>query len=573
MSLALLASSCGGSGDSDQVVPESGDGDNTAIVATRETTNVVVIGADGDAIDAMDAALVEYAIAPALEEVLILDAPSCEQTNSEVIACGSNPEPAPPAVGRRVLVVLDGDLSAVSETLDVIGGPMTVIVSGEPEGSSDALAGIGSVVTFVPGGLSELVSDPGAAFLVGVDDALAAFEPIVIGDGAAASRVIKFFDSRLRETRRVSTAAGPERAAVPQPNVRWVLDLPDPLVLPGSHERAVVVDDIVVFLGGDGVVRGVDAEDGTVLWSKETDADPLSGSASFVSASGNTLLVGTTVPGVNPDPEFEIPPDVPDKSLRALDIFTGDLIWEVTVSAGGSTGHPATDGERVFLWIAEDGVDISFRALDLADGRELWRADGEGAMGLGPPRVDNGEVWVGSTDGILRGFDTQTGAELTLFDQISLGVGGVASRPAVTADRVLFGNDNGTFYAIDRASGDLVWSFETGSPNLPSSPVIADDIVVFGAFDGGVYGLDIDNGDLRWRYDSGTDRFLSSAALADDIVYIASFTDSSSLLALDTRTGEAIWELPIGARVGASPFVDGDTLYLQTPGQLWAVTR
>lgn len=196
-------------------------------------------------------------------------------------------------------------------------------------------------------------------------------------------------------------------------------------------------------------------------------------------------------------------------------------------------------------------------------------------MGVGLPRVENGEVWVGSTDGILRGFDAQTGAELTSFDRIDLGVGGASSRPAVSDNRVYFGHDNGTFYAIDRTSGELVWSFETESTDLPSSPVIADDLVIFGSFDGGVNALDTDSGELRWRYDSATenDVFLSSPAVADDTVYIATLGVPSAVLALDAHTGELVWQLPIGEAIGASPFIDGDTVYIQTPGQFWAIAR
>ncbi len=572
---ALVAAACGGSGDQDQnsAGPDSGaDAEDVSMVATtREVTQVVVIGADASSLDGLRTALVEFDVGPSLEQVMIVGAPSCDDTGAELVVCRSTPEALEPTNGRQVLVVLDGGLDAAIEAGNIIGGQLSTVVSGDPDEDAAALAAFSASVTFVPTGLSELVADPAVTLFVGIDDALAAFTPVDIGDELVASRVDRFFDSRLQGMAPEPTDSETVQGAVPEPTVRWVLDLPEPLTVQASHERAVVVAGVVAFLGRDGVIRGVDAEDGTVLWSRETEADPFSASGSFVSASGDTLLVGTVAPGVNSDPAFEVPPDLPDKSLWALDILTGDLIWEVTVSPAGSIGHPATDGDRVFLWIAEDGVDISFRALDLADGSEVWRA--QGVSGVGPPRVDNGEVWVGSADGALRGFDAQTGAELARFDRIGLGVAGVASRPAVSDDRVFFGNDNGMFYAIERTSGELVWSFETESVDLPSSPAIADDVVIFGSFDGGVYGLEMDSGELRWRYDSGNDLFLSSAALADDTVYIATFAVPSSVLALDARTGELAWQLPIGELVGASPFIDGDTVYIQTSGQFWAIAR
>lgn len=567
---AVLIAACGGSGDLDRADAGLSDPEGVgAGPATREVTQVVVIGAQASSLDAIRTALAEYDVGPALEQVMVVGAPSCQETSTDLILCWSEVAEPEPTTGRRVLVVLDGRLAAAAEAVEAIGGELTTMVAGDPSEAASALARASSSIIFVPGGLSEQIADPVVTLLVGVNDALAAYEPVILGDDHAALLVTRFFDSRLQENERSIAKEEVAQDSVPEPEVRWVLDLPEPLALQGSHERAVVVDGVVAFLGNDGVVRGVDTDDGTLLWSREISTGPAP-AGSFVSAAGNTLLVVSATPGVVPDPDAELP----DRSLLALDVRTGDIIWEATVSGRGSVGHPATDGDRVFVWIAEDDVDISFRALNLADGREVWRTDGEGAMGLGPPRVDNGDVWVGSRDGALRGFDAATGAELARFDRIGLGLAGVASRPAVTGDRVYFGNDNGTFYAIDRASGDLVWSFATESPNLPSSPVIADDLVIFGSFDGGVYGLDLGTGEVRWRYDSAEDLFLSSAALADDgTIYIASLEPPASLLALDASTGDVVWQLPIGEQTGASPFVDGDTVYIQTPRRFMAVAR
>jgi len=569
LATVVFTSACGGSGESDEAARAETANGSTAAVATstRQVTQVIVIGADSNSVDAISSALLEFDVGPGLDRVVIVAVSGCDDTGTELVVCRSAAETLEPTTGRQVLIVLDGDFAAAAEVADISGSGLSTIVAGEPSEDVAALAALSSSITFVPVGLSELVGDSAVALFVGIDEALAAFAPVEIGEGVVASRVHRFLDSRLRDL--AADSADPQLAGgpVPEPEVRWVLELPDPLSLQGSHERAVVVDNVVAFLGNDEVVRGVDTKDGTVLWTRDMDTDIGAGARSFVSAAGNTILLTASGPGLNPNPG----PSDPDRSLWALDIQTGDVLWTIAVPAGGSIGHPATDGDLVFVWVAESAAEISFRALDLADGAEVWRT--EGAMGLGPPLVDDGEVWTGSDDGALRGFDAQTGTELIRFDRIGLGLAGVASTPAVTEDRVFFGNDNGTFYAIDRSSGDLVWSFETGSPNLPSSPVIANDLVIFGSFDGGVYALDIDSGDVRWRYDGGETLFLSSAAVADATVYIASLLPPTSLLALDARTGEPIWQLPIGEQTGASPFIDGDTLYIQTPGQFWAVTR
>ena len=562
--LALLAGACADSGEAD--TERSAGSDDTEVV-TRAVTQVVVIGAGTETVAAISALLVDYDAVPELEQVAFIGAPLCDQAASHLISCWSEPLSPGPTAGRRAIVVLDGDIGAAREVADVMGAQQATIVAGEPQQEAAALAELGSGITFVPAGLSELVSDPMVTFLVGVNDELAAFEPVSLGDDLVARLASNFFDARLVDLARPSTDALTADDPVPEPDVRWVLDLPEPTIVQGIHERVVVVDGVVAFLGNDGVARGVDSANGTVLWSREFVTDATTQSESFVSAAGNTLLLSYGGQGRDPDPD----PDLPDRSLLALDVRTGDTIWQLTVSAEGAFGHPATDGERVFVWIAEDTDTVSLRALDVGAGAEIWRTGG--SMGFGPPLVDGGEVWTGSEDGALRGFDALTGNELVRFDEAGLGLAGVASRPAASTDRIFFGNDNGTFYAIDRTSGDLVWSFPTDSINLPSSPVIADDIIIFGSFDGGVYGLDVHDGTVRWRYDRGEDLFVSSAALSDGRVYLASFLPPSSLLALDARTGEAVWELPIGEQTAASPFVAGDTVYLQSPGKLWAVTR
>ncbi len=572
LAVVLLAAACSGADNSsDETAAEVTDA--ASELSTRDITQVMVVGADAEAMDAIESTMATYDIAPSLERMFVVSETGCDQQTDPLIMCGPMPESLGPTNGRRALVVLDHDMRSGAAAVKAMGDPLVIAISGPPDNAAESLGAAASLITFVPSGVSEMADDAAATFAVGVRDELAAFAPLHLDGGMAASRVTRFFDSRLQMMKRDSAETDGPTGVVPEPDVRWVLDLPDPIALAGSHERAVVVDGVVAVLGGDGVVRGIDSASGTVRWSVETDADPRISPASFAAAAGDTLLVATTAPGVSASLQADIALDLPDKSLLALDIRSGDVSWDLTVSGEGSIGHPSTDGDRVFLWVAEDRVDISFRALDISDGREIWRAKGEGVMGIGPPRVDSGEVWVGSTDGTVRGFDAQTGAELARFYRLSLGVGGAASRPAVTADRIFFGLDNGIFYAIDRVSGELVWSFETESLNLPSSPVVADDIVIFGSFAGGVYGLDIDSGEVRWRYDGGTDLFLSSVTLVDDTVYIASFAAASSVLALDARTGEPVWELPLGAQTTASPYVDGDTVYIQSPGKFWAIMR
>lgn len=564
-----IASACSGSDDAGEqrsTDPANGTGTESFASSPRTITRVVVTGADAEALAAIHVVLADYGLlGESLEEVVVVGSPGCEETSDELVLCLNEMESLPATTGRQAVVVLDGDLAAAAGVATMLHTRPAVFVAGDPAGSADAaaLAEVTSAITFVPGGLSGLVADPVTAFLIGVRDELGAFTPLDSAETPVVSLAHHFLDTRLEAMIDTSRNDEPSDVAPPEPDVRWVVDLPEPTGSLGLHERAVVVDNVVAFLGNDGIARGLDTSSGEVIWTKEIDTGSRLNHESFVEAAGHTLLLADGVQGANPGA-----PELPAQSLWALDIRSGTELWTVSVPAGGFLGHPATDGARVFVWMSDDSV-ASLRALDLDDGSELWRVDA--AMSAGPPSVADGEVWTGNSNGVVLGVDAATGTELVRFEEVGLGTFGIAARPAVTDDKVFFGNDSGTFTAIDRRSGEMIWAFAAESPDLPSSPVVTDDTIIFGSFDGGVYGLDTATGGLRWRHDAGNAFFLSSAVVAGDVVYIADFSQPSSILALDVATGQTVWELPIGDSVAASPYIDGDTLYIQTPGQFWAI--
>ena len=80
------------------------------------------------------------------------------------------------------------------------------------------------------------------------------------------------------------------------------------------------------------------------------------------------------------------------------------------------------------------------------------------------------------------------------------------------------------------------WSFAAGGKIL-SHPVADDGMVVFGSNDSSFYALDAASGDLLWKF--GTRSAIRGAALVhDDITYVVSGND---LYALSRTTGKEIW--------------------------------
>ena len=80
--------------------------------------------------------------------------------------------------------------------------------------------------------------------------------------------------------------------------------------------------------------------------------------------------------------------------------------------------------------------------------------------------------------------------------------GDVDSSPIVTGGVVYVGSLDNHLYALDAATGDLLWRYETGN-GVYSSPGIDSGVVYVGSLDNYLYALEAATGDLLWRYKTG----------------------------------------------------------------------
>lgn len=135
------------------------------------------------------------------------------------------------------------------------------------------------------------------------------------------------------------------------------------------------------------------------------------------------------------------------------------------------------------------------------------------------------------------------------------------STPAIDGESIYLGSDSGMFYALNRTTGEVRWSFATGSrgpKGIRSSPIVEKDLVYFGAYDGVLYALDSSTGKTRWQY-SDADWIGSSPCISQRChsIYVglehALQGRRGGLVALDCETGERRWEFVIPGLVHSSP--------------------
>ena len=491
-------------------------------------------------------------------EIVLVGADDCPDAGPTCLGEGDE-LPA----GAGSVVVLDAG-SSTDDVARLVETARVVVVVGDPDGARVvrvASAAPDAVIRVVPID-HELGLEPvDAALLVAADDTSATFEPTEVDAGVFVAVVRTVTHDQIAETT-VATEPDVLAGSVPAPAIRWTVELPAPYGRLGLHHRAVVGDRVLALLGNDGVARGLDAATGEELWATPIVPSAAVAPATFADLTGDIVVMSMG----QPDRRTE-----PDRALWALDLASGNVRWKVEIDSDGIVGHPVSDGDRVYVWLARNADDTALRALDLATGEELWKLPGE--VSAAPPRVEGDIVWAGNTAGVMRAVDAATGEELLRFEQPPLGLFTFSSRPVIDGDRVLFGSDIGSFYALDRETADELWSFSPDDPTNPSGPVVVGDVVVFGSFVGNIYGLDVATGDVRWRTASGSGQVLSSPVAADGVVYVGSMSPEPAVHAIDGATGEPIWRLPVDEDVEASPVVDDDLVYVFTPGTVYAIER
>jgi outer membrane protein assembly factor BamB len=120
-------------------------------------------------------------------------------------------------------------------------------------------------------------------------------------------------------------------------------------------------------------------------------------------------------------------------------------------------------------------------------------------------------------------------------------------------DTVFVGSCAGIFYAFNKGTGELRWSYDIRRDgkqiSFHGNPLIVEDMILIGtdyscAPDGvgHVYAFEIKTGKVRWKYK--TTSVPTDVVRIGQNVYFGSFQDS--WYALRLRTGELVWNFSIG---------------------------
>jgi outer membrane protein assembly factor BamB len=344
---------------------------------------------------------------------------------------------------------------------------------------------------------------------------------------------------------------------------------------------ALLCSALGAFAGVPGMFRGNAAHTGvyaspapglaTVAWTFQSKGRILSSPV----VVGDSVYVGSS-----------------DHRVYALHAADGRVKWSFATQ-GAVNGSPAV-AEGLVIVASLDG---SIYALQVLDGKPRWtfRTEGErrysapGIHGALPPTevmpdpfdvflsspvVEGGRVFIGSGDHHVYALDLATGALLWKFKTGNV----VHASPAVAAGTVYIGSWDRHLYALDAKTGAKRWAFATGDDTdiynqvgIASSAAVAEGGVFFGCRDGRFYAVDAQSGRLRWSHDNHKGWVIASPAVHAGKVYFPT-SDGRRFKALDAATGALVFELENRAISFSSPALAGSVAYFGTSdGWLQAV--
>lgn len=261
-----------------------------------------------------------------------------------------------------------------------------------------------------------------------------------------------------------------------------------------------------------------------------------------------------------------------DNNIYALGAWSGNLIWKF-ITQDAQVSSPAIVNGKLYT----GGDDGYVYCLDAYTGALYWKTFVNGDLPYtygsfvlkSSPAVSDGNVYVGSLDGFMYAIDANSGDIVW-----SCKTGGpILSSPAVVDGAVYFTSEepnSGALYKLDAATGSLGWKQQlpyeyqfTGGNEMMGSPSVADGMVFASSDLRTYYGIDAATGNIVWTFrDPDAMEFIvSSPIYVNGQLYII---DKFSMTSLNATNGHTNWSFFTGDELYSSPSYADGKIYMMT---------
>jgi len=229
-------------------------------------------------------------------------------------------------------------------------------------------------------------------------------------------------------------------------------------------------------------------------------------------------------------------------SVYGISIRNGRPVWtNRTENAVYST--PAVSG-RLAVFASTDG---SVYAADTAKGRTVWRYRTARPI-VASPAIGDGRVYIGSSEGKFRALKLSNGDPLWEFDELK---NFVETKPLLYGDKVIFGAWDQHLYALDAATGRLVWKWKGDKAGALYSPAACWPVAAYGrvfivAPDRKMTAIDAGTGAQVWRTGDYVVRESIGLSPSQDRFYVRAMNDFIYSFSTMADKPEKLWERNAG---------------------------
>jgi eukaryotic-like serine/threonine-protein kinase len=210
--------------------------------------------------------------------------------------------------------------------------------------------------------------------------------------------------------------------------------------------------------------------------------------------------------------------------------------------------------QKIFVGSSDGNV----YAINANNGTELWRYTTGGAIHSSPLLAGN-TLYIGSMDKNLYALDAATGALKWKY----LTTAPIRSESPVISNGVVFISSknnypDGNVYAIDATTGLLKWNKQI---SWPTSPVVSGGKVFINSNGGSFYTLDEATGNVIWSTVIGLGGTLPT--VINDKIYFACSGGQYQLKCINTNTGTNFWNA-VCSSVATRPAIADGNLYVSS---------
>lgn len=261
----------------------------------------------------------------------------------------------------------------------------------------------------------------------------------------------------------------------------------------------------------------------------------------------------------------------------AVNAADGQVAW--TFKTGGPVFGEALVTESSVYFTCDDG-----RLYKLArdTGREQWHhelGDAPVARVLPDPEVNDydyraprpllvdGVIYVGSGDGSFHAVDAASGRSVWRL----AAQGKVRTDAAAMGANVIFTTLGGQVCVVNRTDGRELWHRDYKAA-VTSSPVVSGKTLFVGGRDSQLRALRAETGEQIWQRGFWGSWVESAPAVAGDVLYVGS-SDLRRLGCHDLETGNVRWRTDVFGFAWARPLVTESHIYIGTSGAHPYLTR